>query len=158
MKYIFLSFLIFFSACSTKEYKHNLAKIIIIKSPKIKFSDLGYIRYSGNEVELELFMAGKVIQNISINHLICVSSGCMSKSSFNKNYLYTNYPDNLLKNILMGNKIYNGKNVKNINSGFTQHIETSNVDINYKVTNNYVFFKDKKNHIIFKIKNQLGDN
>jgi len=152
MKYILLVFILIFSACSTKNYEITKTKIIIIKSPQIKFSDLGYLRNTENSVELELFMAGKSIQKIAINHLICVSEGCMTKSGFNEDYLNENYPDDILQNILLAKPIYDSKNLQKTDVGFTQHISSLHVEITYKVTQNQVFFKDKKNHIIFKIK------
>ena len=152
MKYILITFIILFTACSTKNYEITKTKIVIIKSPQIKFSDLGYLRNTDKDIELELFMAGKSIQKISINHLICVSEGCMSKSGFNKDYLNENYPDSILQNILLAKPIYDGKNLEKTQEGFIQHINSLHVEIVYKVTQNQVFFKDKKNHIIFKIK------
>ena len=152
MKYIIFIFALFFSACSVKDYKHTQSKIIIIKSPKIKFADVGYLKNSDEAIELELFMAGKVIDRISINHLICVSSGCMSKSGFNEDYLHNSYPDEILQNILLGNKIYDGKDMIKTAGGFEQQIKSDDVNIIYKVDNNSIFFKDRKNNIIFKIK------
>ena len=152
MKYILLIFILIFSACSTKNYEITKTKIVIIKSPQIKFSDLGYLRNSDKDVELELFMAGKSIQKININHLICVNEGCMSKSGFNADYLNANYPDDILQNILLARPIYDGENLEKTLDGFIQHISSLHVDIVYKVTQNQIFFKDKKNKIIFKIK------
>jgi len=152
MQYLFLIGAFLLSACSVKNYEHTSSKIIIIKSPKIKFADLGYIRNSDNSIELELFSAGNVIEKITINHLICVSAGCMSKSGFNSDYLDNSYPKDLLQNILLGKEIYEGKNrVKTVN-GFTQKIVSKDVDISYKVSLNQIFFKDRKNRVIFKIK------
>ena len=152
MKYLLLIFILIFSACSTKNYDITKTKIVIIKSPQIKFSDLGYLRNSENSIELELFIAGHAIQKISINHLICVSEGCMSKSGFNEDYLNENYPDDILQNILLAKPIYNSENLEKTADGFIQHISSVHVEIVYKVTQNQVFFKDKKNKIIFKIK------
>jgi len=152
MKYILLTIILLFSACSVKNYEHTQSKLIIIKSPKIKFADLGYIRNSGKAVELELFVAGKVIEKISVNHLICVSDGCMSKSRFNRDYLNTAYPETLFQNVLLGYKIYAGKNAVKMQDGFEQNIEDENVNITYRVSSNTIFFKDRKNKIIFKIK------
>ncbi len=152
MKYILLIIALLFSACSIKNYEHTESKLIIIKSPKIKFADLGYIRNSDKAVELELFVAGKVIEKISVNHLVCVSDGCMSKSGFNKDYLNAAYPDTILQNILLGHKIYDGKNAVKTQDGFEQKIKDKNVNIVYKVNSNAIFFKDRKNKIIFKIK------
>ncbi len=152
MKYILLITILLFTACSTKNYEHTKTKIIIIKSPKIKFGDVGYIRNSESSVELELFMAGQAIEKISINHLICVTAGCMSKSAFNQEYLNESYPSDILQNILLAKPIYGGDATIRTSDGFRQHVEDENVDILYKVTSNMTFFKDRKNNIIFKIK------
>ncbi len=152
MKYILVIFIIFFSACSVKDYEQTKSKIIIIKSPKIKFADLGYIRNSEKSVELELFLAGKSIQKISINHLICVDDGCMSKGGFNADYLHESYPSDLLQNILLGDFIYDAQNMQKTDDGFIQIINNEDVAITYKVNSQSIFFKDKKNNIIFKIK------
>jgi hypothetical protein len=152
MKYLALIFILVFSACSTKNYEHTQTKIVIIKSPKIKFSDLGYLRNSDDSVELELFMAGKAMQKIAINHLICVNEGCMSKSAFNKEYMSEYYPDDTIQSILLAKPIYEGKNLEKTSKGFVQKISDENVDILYRVTQKQIFFKDRKNRIIFKIK------
>ncbi len=152
MKYLFLVFVLLFSACSVKNYEHTKTKIIIIKSPKLKFADVGYIRNSGKSIELELFIAGKAIEKFRINHLVCVRDGCMSKSGFNEQYLHASYPDNILQNILLGEVIYNGKNRVQNKEGFSQKIRTQDVDISYRVNSREIFFKDRKNNILFKIK------
>ena len=140
------------NACSIKNYEQTQSKIIIIKSPQLKFADLGYIRNSDKAIELELFIAGKSVKKISINHLVCVDEGCMSKSAFNEEYLNAAYPNDLLQNIILGRKIYAGKNSVNIDDGFAQKIQTQDVDIEYSVTSAKISFKDTKNRIIFKIK------
>ena len=152
MRYILLTLFLLLSGCSFKNYKHEESKIIIIKTPKLKYSDLGYIRYNGSDVEMELFMAGVSVQKISINHLICVEEGCMFKSTFNKEYLNAEYPSDILQDILLSQVIYDGKNRLQTPEGFEQIIQSENVDIKYRVTNKETFFKDRKNRIIFKIK------
>ena len=152
MKYILLIFILIFSACSSKSYDKTETKIIVIKSPKIKFSDLGYIRNSDTKIELELFIAGKCIKSITINHLVCTDDGCMSKSSFNEDYLNEAYPDDILQNILLAKPIYESVNLQKTTDGFTQEIKTHHVDISYRVDSHVTFFKDRKNNIILKIK------
>ncbi|MEA1956171.1 MAG: hypothetical protein U9N02_06715 [Campylobacterota bacterium] len=152
MKYLLLVFLLFFTACSVKEYQRTQTKIVIIKSPKLKFADVGYIRNSKDSLELELFMAGTVVEKISINHLVCVSAGCMSKQGFNNEYLNGSYPSDILQNILLAKPIYDAKNRVKTEDGFEQYIKDEKVDIKYKVTSNITYFKDRKNKIIFKIK------
>ncbi len=153
MRYFLLSFILLFSACSIKNYEHTESKIVTIKTPKIKFSDIGYLRHTEKALELELFMAGHVFKRISINHLVCVSDeGCMTKEGFNSEYLTEAYPENLLQNILLGHTIFNGENLIKNSSGFTQNILTQDVNIKYRVSPKEIYFKDRKNHILFKIK------
>ena len=153
MRYLLLVIVtLLFSACSIKNYEQTSSKIIIIKSPKIKFADLGYLRNSDKAIELELFMAGKAIKKIEINHLICVDEGCMSKAKFNAEYLHNSYPDDTLQNILLGLEIYNAEQKVKTEDGFEQKIVTKKVDINYKVTASVISFKDRKNRVILKIK------
>ena len=152
MKQILLIFALLFSACSTKNYEFTETKIITIKSPKIKFSDVGYVRNSNNKIELELFIAGKSIQTFTLNHVICTNSGCMSKSAFNEEYLNKNYPSDILQNIILSQPIYGGKNIQKKDGGFEQVITESGVEITYRVDLNGVYFRDKKNSIIFQIK------
>jgi hypothetical protein len=155
MKYLLIALVLLFSACSVKEYKQTQSKIIIIKSPKIKFADLGYIRNSEDSIELELFMAGKSIKKIAINHLVCVDEGCMSKSGFNKEYLNSSYPNDLMQNLLLSKPIYDGLGLEKTDDGFEQNIKNEDVDIRYKVDSKTTFFKDRKNKIIFKTKDTM---
>ena len=152
MRYFFLIVFIIFSGCSTKDYKTTKTKIIIIKSPKLKFADVGYIRNSDDSLELELFSAGKAVEKITINHLICTTKGCMSKRGFNHDYLNKSYPDDILQNILLSKTIYGSKNLIRKKDGFEQKIKDKDVDITYRVTPKVIFFKDRKNRIILKIK------
>jgi len=152
MKYVFLLLIFVLSGCSIKNYEHTEAKIITIKSPKLRFSDIGYIRHTKKAIELELFVVGHVYQRIHINHLICVNEGCMSKSSFNAEYLSASYPSSLLQNVILGREIYNGKNSLKKDDGFIQSIKNSDVDIKYSVNSHRIYFKDRKNHILIKIK------
>ncbi|WP_373071489.1 hypothetical protein [Sulfurimonas sp.] len=152
MRYLLVALVLMFSGCSLKEYKHTQSKIIIIKSPKIKFADLGYIRNSDKAIELELFIAGNSIKKISINHLVCVDEGCMTKSGFNADYLNHSYPSDLMQNILLSKPIYDSINLTKTDNGFFQKIQNEDVDIKYKVDAKTTFFKDMKNNIIFKFK------
>ena len=156
MKYLTALLILFFSACSIKNYEYSEAKIVTIKSPKIKFSDIGYVRHTDDAIELELFEAGHVFQRIHINSMICVEDGCMAKRSFNKEYLNAAYPDDILQNVILGHPIYAKKNLLKTNEGFVQKIRNENVDIKYRVTAYEHFFKDRKNHIIIKIRDTNG--
>ena len=152
MQYLLITFLLLFNACSIQRYEQSEPKLIIIKTQKMKFADIGYLQHSGDALSLELFMAGKSVKTIIINHLVCVDEGCMSRSTFNEEYLNESYPKKLLQNILLGKTIYNEENICRNSDGFEQNIENENVSIKYKVNAKEIFFKDRRNSIIFKIK------
>jgi len=152
LRYLLPLFIVFFTGCSLKNYEHTSSKVITIKTPKLRFSDLGYVKNSNKAVGLELFVAGKLIKKIDINYLICVDEGCMSKSSFNAEYLEASYPDDLLQDIILGLPIYDAKNLQKSDGGFKQLIVNDSVNIEYRVDAREIYFKDKKNHILFKIK------
>lgn len=152
MNYLLALFILFFAGCSTKNYEFTQTKIVIIKSPKLKFADVGYLRNSEKSIELEIFVAGTAVEKIAINHVICVKDGCMSKQNFNEEYLHAAYPTDILQNVLLGKAIYGGKNKVKTDEGFEQNIQNSDVDISYAVTAHVISFKDKKNAILLKLK------
>jgi len=147
--------LLFLSGCGARPFVHEDAATIIMKTPKIKFADTGYIRSNKDIVALELFSAGMAVGKFEIENLVCVDSeGCMRKSSFNAEYLSAYYPDTLMENILRSKPIYNGANLLQSEHGFEQHIMDEYVDIKYKVTERQIYFKDRSNRILIKIKKQ----
>jgi cytoskeletal protein CcmA (bactofilin family) len=129
----------------------NESKIIVIKSPQIKYADLGYIRGHGNALKIELYEMGNVVKSIEINKLICVDDGCMLKAVFNKKYLNGSYPSDTLENVILGHAIYDGKNLRKLYDGYVQNIQDEDVDISYEVTSKSIRFKDAKNGILVKI-------
>ena len=152
MRSLFAVFIFLLSGCSIHQYEHSEPKIITIKTPQLRYSDLGYVKHTQSALALELYVAGKMVQKIEINHLICVDEGCMSKGNFNAEYLSSHYPDDILQHIILARPIYDGKVLIQTKDGFEQKIVNSEVDIVYRVTPHDVYFKDKKNHILFKIK------
>ncbi len=153
MKYFFLALIIVMSGCSTKEYISNTPKLLILKTPKIKFSDIAYIHKNNESVKVDLYMAGQVVKSIEIARLICVSKeGCISKSLFNKLYLNSAYPDTIMKNLFLSRPIYKGINLHSTQEGFIQEVNDSEVSIQYTVTPHATVFRDRKNHILIKIK------
>jgi hypothetical protein len=152
MRCLLLALALLFSACGVKNYEFSEPKIIIVKSPKLKFADLGYVRHTDDAIELELFVAGKMVKKITINHLICVDEGCMGKTAFNAEYLNASYPESLLQNVILGRKIYDGENTLKTGSGFSQSVRTRDAEIEYAVSANAISFKDRKNKIIIQIK------
>ena len=151
MKTVYLLMLFLLGGCSVKEYEINESKIIVLKSPKLKYADLGYIRNSGDAVRIELYEMGNLVKSIEIDNLICIDEGCMPKSVFNAKYLNENYPSDTLENVILGKVIYGGKNLARSAEGFVQSIEDEYVDIEYEVKGKEIRFKDKKNRVLMKI-------
>jgi hypothetical protein len=141
-----------FSGCSTKNFSQKQTKIVVIKSPYLKFNDIGYIKKDAQAVELDLYSAGVSVERISIDNLICTKNGCMPKGMFNSRYLSSAYPDDIMQNILLAKPIFNGEALTKTNNGFVQKIHNQHVAILYRVTPKEVFFKDRKNRILVKLK------
>ncbi len=159
MRFIRIFFILWvslFLGCAPKSYMMNESRLIIIKTPKLKFADLGYIRKNIDEVRADLFVAGNLVQSIEINTLVCVNEGCISKSSFNEEYLNSAYPDDLMLNVLLARPIFNKASIKKTENGFIQELKSEEYNIIYKVENETIYFKDKKNKILIKIKKIKG--
>ena len=145
-----------FLGCAPKSYTMNESRLIIIKTPKLKFADLGYIRKNLDEVRADLFVAGTLVQSIEINTLVCVNEGCVSKSSFNEEYLNPAYPNDLMLNVLLAKPIFNKASIKKTENGLIQELKSDEYNITYKIENGNIYFKDKKNKILIKIKKIKG--
>ncbi len=139
--------------CASKHYTLSEPKIIVLKTPLIRFADTGYIRHGEDGVKLELYSSGVAVKSIEINHLICVDEGCMSKGAFNAHYLSAHYPDDLLLHVSRGKAIFEGEGIQKNSEGFEQNITTSEVAITYRVLPNETYFKDSKNAIVIRLKN-----
>lgn len=138
--------------CSSKHYSISEPKIITIKSPKLKFSDMGYVRREGDAVEVELFTAGVAVEKISIDSQVCVSSGCMSEEKFVHDYLYEGYPADTMRNIILGKDIFSGQGKSEMCNGtLYQYIRNEDIDFVYRRKPSEIYFKDRLNGIMIKI-------
>jgi len=138
--------------CSLAPLDTKQTKIALIKSPKLKFQDIAYIQHNKDNIELELYSAGVAVGKIAIGYMVCTNEGCITKERFNQEFFGVNYPKDTLENILRAQPIFNGKNLQKKGTGFVQHIRGEGYDIIYKVSSFQTFFKDRKNHIIIKLK------
>lgn len=138
--------------CSSKHYSISEPKIITIKSPKIKFSDMGYVRREGDAVEVELFTAGVAVEKISIDSQVCVSAGCMSEEKFVHDYLYEGYPTDTMRNIILGKDIFGGQGKSEMCNGtLYQYIRNEDIDFVYRRKPSEIYFKDRLNGIMIKM-------
>ncbi|WP_310439386.1 hypothetical protein [Sulfuricurvum sp.] len=149
----------FFTGCSTKHYSVSEPKIITLKTPKIKFADTGYIRHDETSVEVELFTAGVAVEKISIDSLVCVSSGCMSEETFVQEYLNRDYPRDTMRSILLGKDIFGGRGKEEMCDGrLFQFIRNDEMDIIYRRGKGEIYFKDRLNSLIVKIEDLKENN
>ncbi len=149
---------ILISGCSSKnivQEKNQESAFIILKTPKIKYADMGFIYKSDSFIKVEIYQMGQAIMSLTINGMnICLSTlKCMEKRDFNKEMLIASYPDTLLENIFRGKPIFNGKNLKKESNGFSQNIEEKGkYSIKYRVIGNNKMFRDTKNSIKIEVK------
>ena len=140
-------FLIFFIGCAVKTtpvYLH-------IDSPEIKLSDEGFLKESLGYKQIIIYKAGNEPVNFILKeNKICVENRCFNKEIFIKKY-FNGYQKDFFDRIL-NKKPLALNNFQKIQNGFIQKEK----GIFYKVTNNYILFKDKKRKTIVLIKYLKG--
>ena len=152
---IIVSFL--FSACASKEYVEQNAAFIMFKTPTFKYADMGFIYENKEEIKVEIYGSGQALMSLEISETsVCMSSlECMSKSTFNKEVLYSMYPQDTLENIFRGKALFDGIGLETKGNGFTQKIvKKDKYNIDYRVLNNQVIFHDTINTLLIKVKKQ----
>lgn len=154
--FILWASLFLLAGCAPKKYEKNESRLIIIKTPKLKYADLGYLRRDKDEVRMELFVAGQMVQSIEIDTLICVDEGCLSKATFNAEYLHSSYPDDLLLDVLLARPVFEKASMQTTDDGFIQKLKTTQYNIIYKIENGNIYFKDKQNGFLIKITKTKG--
>jgi len=126
MQKIALVLILFFIGCSTK----TTPIYAVIKTPKIKLSDQGFLKEGVGYKEIVIYKAGvEPIKIVIKNSFICFNEKCMDKEKFIKEYLSKNYPIDFFDRIL---------NKKCIN-GFK-----------CKIGKNFILIKNKKDLFLIK--------
>jgi len=140
--------------CIKEEPTPQESLFIIWNSPNMRYADQGFLYKKRNALVLEIYSNAQPAITLSINqNQVCSSGLCISKESFNKKYLSANYPKDLIDKILNAKPIFNSKGLKKIDGGFTQKIKKSGkFNIEYRVQNGSIIFKDTLNNITIKIK------
>lgn len=139
--------------CSTRSFSISEPKIITLKTLKIKYFDMGYIRYDGDAVQIELFTAGVSVEKITLdNNEVCVSMGCMSEKKFTQEYLNPHYPSDTLRRIVQNVDIFSGLGKSEACNGVQyQYIRNEEIDVMYRRKNGEILFKDRLNGVMIKI-------
>lgn len=153
--------IIFISGCTLKQPVEQNSKFIVIKTPEIKFADMGFVSTFDDKLNIQIYSSGEAVLSIDIHKdKICTSTfKCMDKQSFNKKIFHQNYPADTLENIFLAKPIFNGENIKKTKNGFTQDIFFSGTyiihnHISYTVLNDDIIFNDKTSNILIKVQNR----
>lgn len=146
-----------FTACSQKNLAKQESAFIVIKTPAMKYADMGFISHTSSLVKVDIYAAGQPLMNFEINGMnVCMSTfECMDKASFNEKVLSKYYDDEVLEDIFRAEPIFNGENLEKEADGFTQKIKKENkYNITYSVISNKRTFRDTINNILIKVREQ----
>jgi hypothetical protein len=157
MVILVLTTLFVMNGCTQLSPKKQESAFIVIKTPKMKYADMGFIAHDSLNVKVEIYAAGQPLVAWEINAFnICMSTfKCMEKKDFNQEFLMASYPDTLLENIFRGEVIFKKRGYKKIKNGFEQSINDKNhYAIRYKVVDGERIFRDKLNKILIKVREQ----
>jgi hypothetical protein len=132
-------------------------KIILIKTPKIRYYDLGFIKRHDSGVVLQMYASGRAVLEMEITpSSICMNRLCLSKSRFNTDFLSPYYPDDLLEQVLTGSDIFQGRGAQWTHESVMQTIHQSHqYAIVYTRTNMSIRFHDSLNRITLTIKDTV---
>lgn len=144
--YLFILLSIFaLYGCVSLNLPKTKSVAILIKSPMIKISDVGFIHFYHNHLNLQIYNSGKDILNLNVKNLICINNACSNKLDFNQKFFLNEYYSDFLEDLLRMKPIYNGLNLILTKCGFEQIISKNFVQ--YTVCNNKMSFIDNKNGI-----------
>jgi len=153
-----LSILSLLTACVGMKPKKEESAFIVLKTPKIRYADMGFVTASSTDVKVEIYGAGQPLMKLEIGGLnICMSKfECMDKMAFNEKILNGAYDKDLLENIFRGEPIFKGENIeKDKNGSFSQKLTKEGIyDISYSVNQKERVFRDKLNKILIKVRKQ----
>ncbi len=148
---------LFLTSCSLKhDINFSAPYKIVIKTQSIAIADSGFIKKANKYKSIEIFTAGTLALYVELGIDACINGYCTDRLDFNKRFFaYKHYAD-LMDDILDKTAIYGGVAKVKTKDGFEQKIKTKYYDITYKVTSDSIYFKDKKNHILIKLKRLKG--
>jgi len=154
LRYFLTCIIIFiFIGCAPKiQYTSSQAFFIVIKNSKIAIADVGFIKKNKDNLNLQIFSASTPIFELIVSDDICIDSLCMDKKSFNAEFFEKVHYETFITELLNFQPIYDEKNIIKTDKGFSQNIKTESFDIKYKVENETLYFKDKKNKILIKLR------
>lgn len=151
-KFVFLGLFSLLGGCAKHYYEAPQAALIVIKSPELKYADMGFVYRGKKQIKMQIYVSGRAAFTLTIGKRICIDSRCMSEEQFYKKYLHVRYPKGTLADIFSKRAIFGGEDLHEEKGKKVQHIyETGRFDIIYAFDATSVRFKDRINHILIKI-------
>ncbi len=150
---LLLSIVFFFGGCGMKQYAHKRSAYIVMKTPAIKYADMGFIYSDEREVKAQIYKLATPVLTLKLGKKACMEGFCYDYGVFNRKYLHPGYPKETIRQIFLGRELMQSRGKSGTGEGFVQEISDADFDILYSVTKDMVRFHDRKNNILIKIRN-----
>ncbi|WP_457593219.1 hypothetical protein [Hydrogenimonas sp.] len=140
------------TGCAPKYYEKPQPALIVLKSPALKYADMGFLYRGKQRIKVQIYSAGRPVFTLSIGKRVCVDSKCMSEKEFYRKYMHADYPPGTLASIFSKRPIFGGEGVEREGQKQQQRIEEAGrFDIIYTFDTTSARFRDRLNHILIKI-------
>ncbi|WP_353661388.1 hypothetical protein [Hydrogenimonas sp. SS33] len=148
---LFLS-LLGFGGCAVKRYEKPHPALIVLKTPKLKYADQGFVYRGRDRVKVQVYASGKAVLTLTAGRNLCIDGKCMEERRFDEAFLGVVYPEGTMRSIFLGRPIFGKKGLQCSRGRCEQRIdEPGRYDIIYAFDSGHVRFKDRKNHILIKM-------
>jgi hypothetical protein len=140
--------------CAEPSYTKEESAYMVLKTPTFRYADMGFIYENSDVLKVEIYGSGQVLMTLKITkESVCMSRlKCMSQSTFNRQVLSSEYPQDTIGQIFRGKPVFGGKNMLQKRNGFTQKLsKPDKYHIEYSVLNNQILFRDTINEILIKV-------
>lgn len=148
----FLIFSFFVVGCTPKKPLLSKSFLVVLKTKELRFADTAFVNIWEKEAEISAYVVGKNALEIHFGGNVCVDGICMDKKEFNSRFLHYTYYNNLFLDVLKKKRLSLDGDFADTDDGFVQKAENKNFNIIYQVSKKEVFFRDRKNNIIIKLK------
>ncbi len=147
--------LLLVNGCGQTDYVRQSSALIVLKTPTLRYADMGFIYHGVSSTKVDIYSSGKSIMSLEIGvGSICMGTlECLTPQGFNNQVLSPFYPKDILLNIFKSKPIFGSLSLKYVRNGFSQNISKGDkYNISYSVLNKETIFRDTINHILIKIK------
>ena len=149
--------LLWLNGCQEPRYTQSRSVYIAIRTPLLRYADMGFVETGKNGVRIQLYANGTAQTALELTTTQVCSGrfACMPKETFNARFLSVSYPRDLLEKILRAQPVMGEKNLKRTSRGFTQRItRKGKYAIDYRVLGKRVIFRDTINKILIRVVEQ----